>query len=263
VASAQRRLAVGGLTVIAVWAIGLLILDVVVTARTSTSTAQRVGESLQGNATIGEVDVALIRGRLELERLAVHRDDAIGHLALDVADVDCELAPLGWALFDRDCSELAVRGVRLEVSTAALFQLKHPKQRPIRAHQVMIDDAELTFSPNAFLPSLDKIVIRIDHAESGPTLFVTPMSWIFSLSTLRASIDLPAGLTVQLTYDHGIFGAAGSLFGSKPVELPLEIPVATLYADARTEIAALVKLGEDLAAALVVKRAEDWLRQRL
>ncbi|MEO8846959.1 MAG: hypothetical protein ABI591_28725 [Kofleriaceae bacterium] len=262
-ASAKRRLAVGGLTVIAVWAIALLVLDVVVTARAATGTAQRIGESLQGAATIGEVDVALIRGRLVLERLAVHRDDVIGHLALDVADVDCELAPLGWALVDRDCSELAVRGVRLEVSTAALFQIKHPKQRPIHANQVMIDDAELTLFPNAFLPSLGKIVIRIDHAESGPTAFVTPMSWIFSLTTLRASIDLPAGLTVHLTYDHGIFGAAGALFGSKPVELPLELPVATLDADAHAEIAALVKLGEDLAAGLVAKRAEDWLRQKL
>lgn len=262
-ASAKRRLAVGGLTLVAAWAIVMLILDVVVTARTTTGTAQRIGESLQGVATIGNVDVALIRGRLVLERLAVHRDDVIGHLALEVADVDCELAPLGWALVDRDCSELAVRGVRLEISTAALFQIKHPKRRPIRAHQVMIDDAELTFSPNAFVPSLGKIVIRVDHAESGPTVFVTPMSWVFSLTTLRASIDLPAGLTVHLTYDHGIFGAAGALFGSKPVELPLELPVATLYADAHAEIAALVRLGEDLAAGLVAKRAEDWLRQKL
>lgn len=248
---------------VAAWLIALLITDAVVAAHTATATARRIGDSLQSAATIGEVDVALIRGRLVLGKLAVHRDDVIGHLSLDVDDVDCELAPLGWALFDRDCSELAVHGVRLEVSTAALFQIKRPKQRPIRAHQVMIDDAELTFSPNAFLPSLGKIVIRIEHAESGPTVFVTPMSWIFSLTNLRASIDLPAGLTVHLTYDHGMFGAAGSLFGSKPVELPLEIPVATLYADAHAEIAALVKLGEDLAVRLVAKRAEDWLRQRL
>ena len=260
-ANAKRRIAVGGLSLVAAWLIALLILDAVVASRTSTTTAQRIGESLQGTATIGSVDVALIRGRLQLDRVAVRRDDPIGHLALDVADVDCELAPLGWALFDRDCTELAVRGVRLEVSTAALFQIKRPKQQPIRAHQVMIDDAELAFSPNAFVPSLGKISIKIDHAEAGPTVLVTPLSWIFTMTALRASIDLPAGLTVHLAYANGVFGAAGSLFGSKPVEIPLQLPVG--YADAHAETAALIKLGEDLAAALVAKRAEDWLRQRL
>jgi len=258
----RSRLALGGLILIAAWFVTLLILDAVVKSRQSTATAGRIGESLQGSATLGDVDVALIRGRLELEQLSVHRDDVIGHLSLDVADIDCELAPLGWALFDRDCRELSIRGVRFEVSTAALFQLKNPKRRPIRADRVVIDDAELTFAPSAFLPSLGRIRITVDHAEAGPTVFVTPLSWIFGLSTLHAHVELPAGLAVNLTYDHGVFGAAGSLFGSTPVQLPLELPVATLYVDAHAEVAALIKLGTNLAEQLVAKRAEDWLRQK-
>ena len=99
-----------------------------------------------------------------------------------------------------------------------------PKRAPIRADHVVIDDAELTFSPSAFLPSLGRIRIPIDHAESGPTVFVTPLSWIFSLTTLRAHVELPAGLTVHLTYDHGVFGAAGSLFGSTPVAATARAP---------------------------------------
>jgi len=236
----RSRLALGGLILIAAWFVTLLILDAVVKSRQSTATAGRIGESLQGSATLGDVDVALIRGRLELEQLSVHRDDVIGHLSLDVADIDCELAPLGWAL----------------------FQLKNPKRRPIRADRVVIDDAELTFAPSAFLPSLGRIRITVDHAEAGPTVFVTPLSWIFGLSTLHAHVELPAGLAVNLTYDHGVFGAAGSLFGSTPVQLPLELPVATLYVDAHAEVAALIKLGTNLAEQLVAKRAEDWLRQK-
>lgn len=258
-----RRLAFGGLIAVGLWLITLVICDLAIASHQRTVTTARIGESLQGTATIGSLDLALIRGRLELEQLAVRRDDVIGHLALDVADVDCELAPLGWALVDRDCSELAVRGVRLEVSTAGLFKLKRPKQKPIRAHRVVIDDAKLAFSPSAFLPSLGRIAISIDHAEAGETVFVTPLSWIFSLETLRAHVELPAGLTVQLTYDHGVFGAAGSLFGSTPVQLPLQLPVATLYADGRAELQALVKLGTDLAEKLVAKRAEDWVRSKL
>jgi hypothetical protein len=258
-----RRLALGGVIAIVAWLATLLILDAVVASRQAATTTARVGESLQGTATLGDLDLALIRGRLELQNLAVHRDDVIGHLALDVRDVDCELGPLGWALVDRGCRELAVRGVRLEVSTAALFKLQHPKRAPIHADHVVIDDAQLTFSPSAFLPSLGRIQISIDHAESGPTTFLTPLSWIFGLETLHAHVELPAGLTVQLTYDHGVFGAAGSLFGSTPVQLPLQLPVATLYTDAHDEIQALVKLGTELAEQLVAKRAEDWLRSKL
>lgn len=248
---------------IALWLATLIVLDAVVAARQAATTTARVGESLQGTATLADLDLALIRGRLELDGLAVHRDDVIGHLSLDVRDVTCELAPLGWALVDRGCRELAVRGVRLEVSTAALFKLRHPKHAPIHADRVVIDDAQLAFAPSAFLPSLGRIQISIDHAEAGPTTFLTPLSWIFALQTLHASVELPAGLTVHLTYDHGVFGAAGSLFGSTPVVLPLQLPVATLYPDAHEEIQALVKLGTDLAEQLVAKRAEDWVRSKL
>jgi len=258
-----RRLALGGVIAIAAWLVTLIVLDFVVAARQAATTTARVGESLQGTATLGDLDLALIRGRLELDGLAVHRDDVIGHLALDVREVTCELAPLGWALVDRGCRELAVRGVRLEVSTAALFKLHRPKHAPIHADRVVIDDAQLAFAPSAFVPSLGRIQISIDHAEAGPTTFLTPMSWIFSLQTLHAHVELPAGLTVKLTYDHGVFGAAGSLFGSTPVELPLQLPVATLYTDAHDEIQALVKLGTDLAEQLVAKRAEDWIRSKL
>ncbi|MEO6774191.1 MAG: hypothetical protein ABI467_14425 [Kofleriaceae bacterium] len=258
-----RRLALGGLIAIVAWLALLWICDAVVASRQATVVTERLGESLHGRATLGELDLALIRGRLGLRALAVDRDDLVGRLALDVREVDCELAPLGWALVDRGCRELAVRGVRFAVSTAALFRLQAPKRAPIHADHVVLDDARLTFSPSALLPSLGRIQISIDHAESGPTTFVTPLSWIFALETLRAHVELPAGLMVQLRYDRGVFGAAGSLFGSTPVELPLRLPVTTGYTDAHDEIQALIKLGTELAEQLVAKRAEDWVRTKL
>lgn len=248
--------------VIAVWLIALFVIGLVAGARTATQTKQRIAESLQAEATLGRADLALIRGRFELERLAVRRDDAIGHLALDVRDLDCELAPLGIAVFDRSCHELAVSQVRLDVSTAALFQLKRPKQPPLRADHVTIDDAVFSFSPSALLPELGKIIITIDHAEAGPTVFKTPLSWLFSLATLKAHVDV-ANVTVFLTYDHGTFGAAGSLFGTTPVVVPLQLPAATLLVDGRAEIQQLIELGKDLAEQLVAKRAEDWLRSKI
>jgi hypothetical protein len=258
-----KRVALGGCVALAIWVGVLVMLDVALGARQAEGVSGRVGESLEATATVGDVDLALVRGRLAIDKLAVHRDDVVGHLAIDVAEVRCELAPLGWALVDRDCRELVVRGTRLDVSSAALFKIKHPKSEPIRAQRVVIDDAELAFSPSAFLPSLGRITIQIEHAQSGPTVFRTPLSWIFALEELRARIDLPAGISLRLTYQAGVLGAAGSLFGSTPVSLPIQLPVASVARDAHEEIEAFIQFGKDVAEQLVAKRAEDWLRSKL
>jgi hypothetical protein len=251
----------GGL--VAAWLVALVVIGAVLSARQARGTAARLGESLQGSATIGASDLALVRGRLELEHLSVHRDDALGHLALDVGDVRCELAPLGWALVDPTCRELYVGGTHLEVSAAALLQIKNPHHAPIRAQRVVIDDATFAFAPSAFVPDLGRIAIAIDHAEAGPTVLRTPLSWIFALERLRARLELPAGIALTLGYDRGLLSVAGSVFGSSPVALPVALPIAAGAHDAREELDLLVATGEDLAARLVEKRAEDWLRAKL
>ena len=259
----MRRAAIIAGCVVAGWILLLWILDVALEGREQRHVEERVGESLQAIAKVGDTDLALGRGRLLLEQLSVRRDDAVGHLALHVAEMRCELAPLGIALVDRDCRELAIRGMRLEVSTAAVFKLQHPARRPIRASRVVIDDAELAFAPSAFVPSLGRVAITIEHAEAGPTVFRTPLSWLFALETLRARIDLPANITLRLGYAHGKLSAAGTLFGSAPVEVPFSLPLADAATDARAEIQLLVKAGEDVAERLVAKRAEDWIRSKL
>src|SRR5689334_17234708 len=94
------------------WLLLLLVLGVALGSRQERKTKERLAESLQAEVTIEDSDLALIRGRWELDKLTLRHDDALGRLALDVGGVSCELAPLGWALVDRDCSELAVSGVR-------------------------------------------------------------------------------------------------------------------------------------------------------
>ena len=249
------------LALVALWLATLVVLDFALAERQARHVGDRLGESLQATATVDAADLALVRGSLSLSGLAVHRDDTVGHLALDVTEVRCELPPHGWALVDSSCGELAVRGTRLEVSTAALFQIKNPKRSPVRAERVVIDDAELAFAPSAFVPSLGRIAISIEHAEAGPTVFRTPLSWLFSLRELRARIQLPADISVRLHYQNGKLAAAGSLFGSSSVEIPVQIPISAK--DAHEEIAQLVQLGEDIAAKLVEKRATDWLNSKL
>src|SRR4051812_9501526 len=92
--------------VVAAWLILLVVLGLLRGGRIARGVADRLGESLQGTATFEGSDLSLVRGRLELERVTVRRDDAIGQLSLDVAGVRCELPPLGLALVDRECREL-------------------------------------------------------------------------------------------------------------------------------------------------------------
>jgi hypothetical protein len=238
----------------------LLVLDAIYGRKLAHSVEERLGESLQGTADLASADLALVRGHLDLSGLSVVRDDALGHLSLKVDDVRCELAPLGAAIVWKGCSELAIRGIRLEVSTAALFKLRPPKRRPIATERVIIDDAELAFSPSAFLPNLGRVAIHIEHAVAGPTTFHTPMAWLLTMQALDAHVDLPAGLRVDLHYADGLLSARGALFGAQPVTVPLTFPPTT---DARSQIDALVKAGKQLAEDLVAKRAQDWIDSKL
>ncbi len=250
--------------VLAGWLVLLAIVGAALGGHQERTTRERLAESLQASVTVGDVDLALVRGHLTIDQLAIKRDDAVGHLAIDVAGVRCELLPLGLALFDRDCRELHVRGLRIEVSTAALFKVNRPpKRRPIHADRMVIDDATLVFLPSAFAPNLGRIEITIERAAAGATKLRTPVSWLFALEELRARFALPAGITVHVGYQNGVLTAAGSLFGSAPVSLPIELPVASTAKDAHEEFQLLVQLGRQIAERLVAKRAEDWLRSKL
>lgn len=224
--------------------------------------ASRLADSLRAEVTIADARLALLRGRVELTGLAVRRSD-VGTLALDVANIRCELLPLGAALISRECRELVIDGVRLEVSTAAVLQLPRPKRPPLHVRHVEIHDAVLVFSPSAFLPDLGRIEIRLEYGAAGPTTFKTPMSWMFGMTELRARLDLPAGITIVLNYRAGVLTASGGLFGATPVELPFVLPVADAADDARAEIGKLVAAWRDAAKALVARRAQDWLRTKL
>ncbi len=258
-----RRVLLAAGALFALWLTVLAILSIVVGDRQERQTRERLAESLQATVTVADSDLALVRGHLTIDRLAIRRDDLVGHLAIDVESVRCELAPLGLALFDHGCKELAIRAPRLEVSTAALFRVNPPKRTPIHTDRVVIDQAVLVFLPSAFVPNLGRIEISIDHAVAGPTVMRTPLSWLFALEELRARFALPAGITLQLDYRGGMLTVAGSLLGSSPVTLPVQLPVAETARDAHEEVQLLVRLGKDIAERVVAKRAEDWLRSKL
>jgi len=249
--------------VVAAWLVLLVVLGFTHGERAGRQVAERLGGSLHGTATFGGAELSLVRGGLTLERLAVRRTDALGKLSLEIADASCDLPPLGLALIDRECGELAVSGMRLEVSALALLRLEQARRPPTGVQRVVIRDAAIRLLPSALLPDLGRIEIRIERAVAGPTQLRTPLSWIFALEELRASFDLPAGITVHLGYRGGVMSASGSVFGSAPVEIPVKLPVREATDDARAELQRLVQFGKDVAERLVAQRANEWLRSKL
>ena len=253
------RFAVGG---VALWIVVLLIVGFLYGGRAGSRVAARVADSLAAEVTFDDSNLGMVRGDLALSGLKVRKDD-IGHLWIDIGDIRCDLPPLGLALIDRQCRDLVIDHVRLEVSTLAVFKFKKPKKKPFRVRRVEINDAILAFSPSAFLPELGKIEIKVDHVEAGDTVFKTPLSWIFTMQELRATLALPAGIVVKLHYKGGVLRASGGVFGSTPVDLPFSIPITGEGDDAQTEMRKLVELGKHLAEELVEKKAKDWLKSKL
>ncbi len=262
---ARRRIAIvpiAGGVVLIVWFVLLLVLGAVFGERKAQAIADRIGETLQATATVRDHDLALIRGRLTLEHLEVARADLIGKLSLEVESIRCELLPLGGALIDSSCRELAISGVRLELSTFALFKLKRPTRPPIRAERVILENATLLFSPAAVVPSLGRIKLTIERATAGSTVLKTPLSWLFKLETLHATLELPFG-TIHLDYANGMLSAGGAVLGTRPVTMPFQMPVADLAADPKAELQKLVATGKRLAEQLVEQKARDWIRSKL
>jgi hypothetical protein len=253
------RIAIG---IVALWIVFLLIFGAAYGSRAGERVANRIGESMLATASVDDSSLSLVRGWVELDGLHVRKDD-LGVLAIDVGHVECDLLPMGLALIDRSCGDLVVDKVRLTMTSAAVLQLKRPKREPLGADRVVINDAVLTFSPSAFLPELGKIEIRVDYVEAGPTTFKTPLSWIFSMRELRATLDLPADIVVKLAYKNGAFTAQGSIFGSAPVSLPVSLPTIDNADDAKAEIAKLVTFAKDLAEDLLETRAKNWLKSKL
>lgn len=244
---------------IVLWLIVAFVVGLVLREHTAQRVVDRIGASLQATGTVGDSDLGLVRGYLELEQLAVRRDDLVGKLELTVATIDCDLLPLGLAMIDRDCGELAIRGMRLDVSSLALFKIRRPKRKPFHVEALTIDDATLVFSPTALAPSMGKVEIQIHHASAGATTFKTPLSFLFALETLSATLRLPADIVVELGFEHGMLTVAGGLFGAKPVVLPVKLPVADLADDPAAELKKLVDFARSAVTEALEQRATDLL----
>lgn len=219
------------------------------------SVRERLADSLDAEAEVGGASVSVLRGAASVRGIEVRREHE-GHLTLDVDELALDLAPLGAVLWDREPRQVWVEGGRLEVSGLGVLRLPpRPRHPPIRVGELVLDDCALSLVASGLWPGLARVDLTIERARSGATVLRTALSWLFTLEELVARVELPAGVTVRLTYRGGLLSAAGGPFGSTPVQIPFVLP----RADDTDEVEQLARLGKELGKQLALAQARRWL----
>ena len=145
------------------------------------------------------------------------------------------------------------------VSPSALVLPPRPEQPPVRVGALEIENGVIELMATGYWPGLARMVITIEHARAGATTLRTGLSWLFTLESLVARVDLPANITVRIAFADGALSASGGFFGKTPVTIPFQLPKL----DDRDEVEQLVALGKQLGKQLAIERAKRWLGSQL
>lgn len=219
----------------------------------------RLAGSLDAEVRVGDAEIGLISGAVVVTDLHLERNK-IDTLSLDIRRLEVDIAPLGWVLFDREPRSVRVRDGRLAISGAgALVLPPRPKQPPVRVGELVIENGVIELMASGYWPGLARMVITIESAHAGATTLRTGLSWLFTLEDLTARVDLPANMSVLITFADGTLSASGAFFGKTPVTIPFVLPAL----DDRDEVTQLVAMGKELGKQLAIERAKRWLGSQL
>ncbi len=252
------KLAVGAASAGATWVVGLVVAGYAARGCVVDRTLTRLGESLGAVVTLDDLELSLVRGRVALAGLVIDREHD-GHLHVRIDRIDAGIAPLGAYLWDRELGQVTVQGVDLSVTAWAVLKIKPPRRKPMVMEHLTIDGARVVFAPTSLTGNWGRATLEVTRAEAGPTILRTPMSWLFALERLDASLDLPGIAPITLHFADGRLEASGSVFGATPVAIDVVLPVP----EPGHEGQQLAELGTSLAERLALARAERLLRKVL
>lgn len=255
----MARLGLGLAVFVAAYFILLVVVGWIAAGVVADKIQARLAGSLDAEVRVGGAEVGLISGTVRVKDLHLERNK-IDTLALDIAGLEVDVAPMGWVLVDRDLRRVKVRDGRLTISGAgALVLPPRPEQPPVRVGALEIENGVIELMATGYWPGLARMVITIEHARAGATTLRTGLSWLFTLESLVARVDLPANITVRIAFADGALSASGGFFGKTPVTIPFQLPKL----DDRDEVEQLVALGKQLGKQLAIERAKRWLGSQL
>ena len=185
----------------------------------------RLARALDAKVTIGDTSLSVWRGRVVLEDVVVTREHG-GALDLRIDEIDADLAGWGWMAFDRSVDDARVRGARMSVSARGLAEAAAREREPsdLTVEHLVIEDAEMAVMPTALLPGLGRVEARVARAEASDVTVSSAVSWLGGITALDGGVKLPGGIDVGAAYADGGMVVRGSLFGSTPLTIPLELP---------------------------------------
>ena len=255
----MARFGIGLAVLAAIYLVILVIAGWIAAGVVADRIQSRLAGSLDARVTVGDTDVGLITGTVEVEHLHLERDH-IARLELTIDRLEVDVAPMGWVVFDREPAAVRVRGGRLLIAGPEALNLPpRPAQPPVRVGSLEIENGVIDLMVTGYWPGLARMVITIERARSHSTTLRTGLSWLFTLEELVARVDLPAGMTVRITYKDRALSASGGFFGATPVTIPFVLPPL----DDRSESVQLVALGKELGKQLAIERARRWLGKHL
>jgi len=255
----MRRLLVIAAGLVGGYLLLLLVLGFALQGCVKDRVARRLASSLDAEVTIDDCSLGLIRGRIELRGLHIHRQRG-GDVTIEVAGVDADMAALGWMVFDRDPDRVAVHGATLTLSGRGALALRESHIEPVHVGELVVDDAKLSLSPTLLLPNLGQVDIAIDHARTGPFTLRSGVSWVFALRELDARAELPGGVSGSVGYRNRRLRVGGGVFGSAGLEVDFELPEPDPH---QLEVAQLEELAKRLARALIGGAARDWIERKV
>jgi hypothetical protein len=219
-----RRWLVGLAALPVVYVLGLVAMGFALRGCVTDRVAERLSLALDADVSIGDSSLSLLRGNLELEDVAVHRDHA-GAVDIAIDRIDVDLAPLGWVAFDRDVDYALVDGMRIEISARGLYDLAERRKRivPIPIGELDLRRSSIVIMPTALLPDLGRIDVALDRVHTTGVSLRHGLSWMFNMQELTASVEA-LGFHFGVDYGDEQLGISGGMFGSDPVTLRFPLP---------------------------------------
>ncbi len=219
-----RRIGIGVAVAVGGWIIALVLLGTLGADAARTRLEADVARALGAEVRVDALDLALVRGVVEVRGVRLHKATS-GELDVEVVAARADVAPLGAVLASQRLRTLTARGVTVRATSREVLTGQVLGDRPLVADAITIDDARVELGAGTLLPGI-ALTIDARRVRAGPTRLVTPLSWVLALRELDARLDVVGG-PIDVTLRGTTLTAVGGLLGDEPIEVALDGRLST------------------------------------
>lgn len=219
-----RKVGYGLVALAALYVVALLLAGVVAEQKVADRIKTRLGDSLDAEVTVGDVEVSVISGRATIRDLKIRRDRG-GLIEIDCPRIVVRFRAGGGYLFDRSLAKVTLHEPSLSVSALGAFALRRRVGEPLVIDELVVDSGKIKVLGSQVLPGLARVDLAIERARARNVVLKTGVSWVFGLDILVARASVGSALEVGVGYDGDTVSLEGALFGSVPLRIPFVMPI--------------------------------------